>query len=86
MTVKEGEYLTIAEMAKILETDISTVKKRLFRAKIKPLARDALYPISALEIIKKTPSPGRPAKKPKEPDTSEPPEEDRKAPDEGCNP
>jgi hypothetical protein len=72
--VKEGEYLTIADMAKILETDISTIKKRLFRAKIKPLARDALYPKSALEFIRNTPSPGRPKKAKPSSDTEPAPE------------
>jgi len=62
MTVKQGEYLTVAEIAEELKEATDTIKKRLFRLGIKPLSRDALYEKSVLETLKKTPPKGRPQK------------------------
>jgi hypothetical protein len=62
MVVKQGEYLTIQEIAKELTEATDTIKKRLFRLGIKPLSRDALYPISVLETLRNTPPKGRPKK------------------------
>jgi len=64
MIIKQGEYLTIQEIAKELTEATDTIKMRLFRLGIKPLSRDALYPISVLEMLKKTPPKGRPKKAP----------------------
>jgi hypothetical protein len=61
MKVKGGEYITVKEMADILETEPNTIKQRLFQHNIKPLSRDALYEVSAFEIIKNTVM-GRPKK------------------------
>jgi hypothetical protein len=60
MKVKQGEYLTIQDMAKELKESTNTINKRIFRLGIKPLTRDALYPASVLEILKNTPGKGRP--------------------------
>jgi hypothetical protein len=53
---------TIKEMAKILGIESSAVKQRLFVAGIKPITKDAVYDKSALDVIKNTPSKGRPRK------------------------
>jgi hypothetical protein len=65
------EFLTVKEMAQKLDLDPTVVKQRLFTAQIRPLSRDALYPASALDAIRNVPSKGRPAKKPKTPDSAE---------------
>jgi hypothetical protein len=62
MHLKTGEYLTVRDMAAILGTDPSAVKMRLHRAGINPLAKDALYPSSALDAIRDVPGRGRPKK------------------------
>ena len=54
MKVTGGEYLTVQEMSGILGESTNTITKRLFRLGIKPIAKDALYPISALDAIKNT--------------------------------
>ena len=63
MKVNEQEYITIQEMAKRLDIPPNTVKQRLFQHDIKPVSKDALYELSALDAIKNT-TMGRP-KKPK---------------------
>jgi hypothetical protein len=70
MKIKSGEYITVKEMADILEITTNTVNQRLFQSGIKPISKDALYEISALEIIKNT-TMGRP-KNPKTPDKGKP--------------
>ncbi|MDR0476240.1 MAG: hypothetical protein LBH43_21560 [Treponema sp.] len=55
---------TISELAERLELSYRTVQKRLQRAGIEPITTGAIYPKSALETIRETPSPGRPPKKP----------------------
>jgi hypothetical protein len=57
-----GEYMTIAEMAKSLGITYLTAKQRLLRAAIKPISGEALYPASALEAIRNVPGKGRPKK------------------------
>jgi len=59
MKIKSGEYITVKEMADILKVTTNTVNQRLFQNGIKPISKDALYEISALEIIKDT-TMGRP--------------------------
>jgi hypothetical protein len=49
-------------MAKELGLDPTVIKQWLFTAQIHPLTRDALYPASALEAIRKVPGKGRPRK------------------------
>ena len=79
MKVTGGEYLTVADMSKMLGIPIETVKKRLMAREIKPLARDALYPISALDAIKNTVM-GRPKKAPENTAEKKPPVETKKKP------
>jgi hypothetical protein len=54
------EGLTMPEMAEILGIDENTVKQRLWKAKIKPLTTQAVYPHEAINIIRKVPPVGRP--------------------------
>jgi predicted ArsR family transcriptional regulator len=61
MKIKSGEYITVKEMANKLKISTNTVNQRLFQHGIKPVSKDALYEISALEIIKDTIM-GRPKK------------------------
>ena len=64
MNVKGGEYFTVQDMAKCLDVTPKVVNMRLFRLGIKPIAKDALYPISAFDAIRDV-TMGRP----KKPDT-----------------
>jgi hypothetical protein len=57
------EGLTISEMATILGIKPHSVTVRLNRAGIKPVTQEALYALSALEVIKDAKR-GRPPKKP----------------------
>jgi len=66
MKIKSGEYITVKEMADILKITTNTVNQRLFQNGIKPISKDALYEISALDIIKDT-TMGRPKKAAPEP-------------------
>jgi hypothetical protein len=59
--ISNMEGLTVSELAEKLELPIETVKKRLTRAGIKPLSHEAVYPASALEVIREAPI-GRPPK------------------------
>jgi len=68
------EGITIDEMCEKLKLPFKTVEGRIQRAGIKPITKQALYPLKTLEIIKnvsmgrpKKPAPdgkGRAAKKP----------------------
>ena len=58
---------TAAEMAEILGINLKAAKLRLFRAKVKPITKDALYDKSALEVIRNVPGKGRPPKVKAEP-------------------
>jgi hypothetical protein len=58
----KGEYLTVKNMASILNLDAHTVVMRLKRAGISPLSTDPLYPASALSKISNSPGKGRPKK------------------------
>ena len=91
MKIKSGEYITVKEMADILNITSNTVNQRLFQNGIKPISKDALYEISALDIIKdtamgrpknpKTQDKDKPTKKPakgKKPGTSEPSKKSKK--------
>jgi len=61
MKVTGGEYFTVQEMSSILGESTNTINKRLFRLGIKPIAKDALYPVSALDAIRDV-TMGRPKK------------------------
>ena len=56
----EGETLT--EMAEKLGIPQRTAERRIQRAGIKPLTREALYPIGTTEAIRNVPGKGRPKK------------------------
>jgi hypothetical protein len=62
------EGLTLTEMSKILGLPPKTVERRIQRAGFKPISREAIYDPEVLEAIRSTPGPGRPAKKPENPD------------------
>ena len=73
MNVKGGQYFTVQDMAKSLDVTPKVVNMRLFRLGIKPIAKDALYPMAALDAIrditmgrpkKAAPEPAKPARKP----------------------
>jgi hypothetical protein len=63
MKINGKEYITVNEMAIILKVDSNTIKQRLFQHDIKPISKDALYDLSALEVIKAVKM-GRPKKQP----------------------
>jgi len=71
MKIKSGEYLSANDMAVILKIPANTVKQRLFQNGIKPISKDALYEISALEVIKNT-TMGRPKKTAPDPKQTKP--------------
>jgi len=54
---------TVAELAARLGIPYRTVHMRLRRAGIEPITTGAIYPKSALDVLQKTPAPGRPHKK-----------------------
>jgi hypothetical protein len=56
------EGLTITEIASILGIEPSAAKVRLWKAGIKPLTKEALYPREAVDAIKDIRN-GRPSKK-----------------------
>jgi hypothetical protein len=62
------EGLTLSEMAEILRVPQRTVERRVQRAGIKALTKEALYPPDTLDKIREAPR-GRP-KKAKEPEPS----------------
>jgi predicted ArsR family transcriptional regulator len=61
MIVNGAEFLTISEMAKILKLKPNTIKQRLFQKGIKPVSKDAIYEMSALEAARDSKM-GRPPK------------------------
>ena len=62
------EGYTAKEMADILGINLKAAKLRIFREGIKPITKDALYDKSVLEILRNTPSRGRPKKIEPEPE------------------
>jgi hypothetical protein len=62
--------LTITEMSKILDLLPRTVERRLQRAGIKPMTKEAMYPKDAIEKIRNVEM-GRP-KKAAEPEPAKP--------------
>jgi Zn-dependent peptidase ImmA (M78 family) len=59
--VTGGEYFTAQNMANYLGVTPKVINMRLFRLGIKPIAKDALYPASALDAIRDV-TMGRPKK------------------------
>jgi hypothetical protein len=55
------EGITIDEMSKLLKLPPKTVAIRIHRAGIKPITRQAVYPLKTLDVIKDV-SMGRPKK------------------------
>jgi hypothetical protein len=64
MFINGKEFLTVRNMADRLNKKPDAVKKLLQNAGLRPISRDALYPMEAFETIKNTPGPGRPKKAP----------------------
>jgi hypothetical protein len=60
MRVMIGE--TLSEISKALGISTDATEKRLQTKKIKPLTREALYPVGTTERIRDVPRPGRPPK------------------------
>ena len=56
---------TIDEMMDALKLNFKAVEARLWRAKIKPISRRALYPIGTTKIIEKMDAVGWPKGKPR---------------------
>jgi hypothetical protein len=56
------EGMTISDLAKEAGVSYDTAHKRLERAGIKPIIKEAIYPMSALEVVKNAPGRGRPPK------------------------
>jgi hypothetical protein len=56
----KAEGYTAKEMAEILNITYENVRKRIEKAGIKPLTKEAIYPESALEAIRNVPRRGRP--------------------------
>ena len=65
MKCMEGETLT--EMADELGLPHRTVERRIQRAGIKPISKEAIYPIGTIEAIRNVPGKGRPKKAEPEP-------------------
>jgi hypothetical protein len=60
ITIMEGE--TITEIANALGIDKWAAEKRLRKAGIKQLTREAVYPKGSADAIRNVPGPGRPKK------------------------
>ena len=50
--VMQAKGYTAKEMAEILGISYVNVRKRIEKAKIKPITKDAIYPHESLEIIR----------------------------------
>jgi predicted ArsR family transcriptional regulator len=62
----KAEGYTAKELADLLDISYENVRKRLEKAGIKPIAKEAIYPYTALEAIRNVGPVGRPPKKPQE--------------------
>jgi hypothetical protein len=60
------EGLTVSEIANLLEIPVQTAARRIERAGIKPLTREAVFPFDTVNKIRNA-RPGRPPKKTEEP-------------------
>jgi hypothetical protein len=59
----KADGYTAKELADLLGITYDNVRKRIEKAGIKPITKDAIYPKSTLETIRNVPSRGRPPKK-----------------------
>ena len=62
MKLKEGEYFTIEEMAKLTGREYKAVSKIIERAGHKPISDSNLYFEETYELVKNTKGKGRPPK------------------------
>jgi predicted RNA polymerase sigma factor len=69
------EGLTVSEIAELLKIPAQTAARRIERAGIKPLTREAVFPFDTVERIRNA-RPGRPSKKPEPPE--KPPKKGKK--------
>ena len=60
--MKNMDGLTAKEIAKILGISYDNVRKRIEKARIKPITKDAIYPIDTPEKIRDVAPVGRPKK------------------------
>ena len=60
--MKSMEGLTAKEIAKILGISYDNVRKRIEKAGIKPITKDAIYPNDTVEKIRGVAPVGRPKK------------------------
>jgi transposase len=58
----EAKGYTAKEIAKILGISYDNVRKRIEKAKIKPITKDAIYPLDTPDKIKDVKAVGRPRK------------------------
>jgi hypothetical protein len=58
----KAEGYTAKELAGLLDISYENVRKRLEKAKITPITKEAIYPYSALEAIRNVGPVGRPSK------------------------
>ena len=56
------EGMTIQEVADALGLTYFAARQRIVRAGIKPISKEALYPLNTLELVKDSPGKGRPHK------------------------
>jgi hypothetical protein len=71
MKVMKGETLT--EISKALGVEKWAVEKRIHKAGIKPLTREAVYPVGTIETVRNAAPIGRPPKvKPESPNLNQP--------------
>jgi len=64
MKINGVDFYTVKEMEEKSGKDTNTIKQWLFKHKIKPVTKDAIYESSVLKELLKANSPGRPPKKP----------------------
>jgi hypothetical protein len=53
---------TLSEMARVLGVPQRTIERRVQRSGIKPLTREAVYPLETLDIIREKNKVGKPPK------------------------
>jgi type II restriction/modification system DNA methylase subunit YeeA len=58
----KAEGYTAKELAELLDISYENVRKRIEKAGIKPITKEAIYPYSALEEIRNVGPVGRPPK------------------------
>jgi signal recognition particle subunit SEC65 len=66
----KADGYTAKELAELLDITYDNIRKRIEKAGIKPITREAIYPKSTLEAIRDVRGKGRPPKQPA--DTADP--------------